>query len=88
MIPLTNLYDEYNDWPKLTEQKNPFEYIVPPFPLKWGSEQPAEKKETRRLAQELQNKQIKLKTRNPKNILSNITWYSGKGGYGVGAESG
>ena len=30
MIPLTFLYDEYIDWPKLTEQKNPFEYIVPP----------------------------------------------------------
>ena len=30
MIPLTFLYDEYIDRPKLTEQKNPFEYIVPP----------------------------------------------------------
>ena len=30
MIPLTILYDEYIDQPKLTEQKNPFEYIVPP----------------------------------------------------------
>ena len=29
MIPLTFLYDEYIDRPKLTEQKNPFEYIVP-----------------------------------------------------------
>ena len=28
MIPLTFLYDEYIDRPKLTEQKNPFEYIV------------------------------------------------------------
>ena len=37
MIPLTILYDEYIDWPKLTEQKNPFEYIVPPPPPhKWG----------------------------------------------------
>ena len=36
MIPLTFLYDEYIDRPKLTEQKkNPFEYIVPP-PHKWG----------------------------------------------------
>ena len=34
MIPLTTLYDDYIDRPKLTEQKNPFEYIVPP-PLKW-----------------------------------------------------
>ena len=24
------LYDEYNDRPKLSEQKNPFEYIVSP----------------------------------------------------------
>ena len=30
MIPLTFLYDEYIDRPKLTEQKKPFEYIVPP----------------------------------------------------------
>ena len=31
MIPLTFLYDEYIDRPKLAEQrKNPFEYIVPP----------------------------------------------------------
>ena len=30
MIPLATLYDEYNDRSKLTEQKNPFEYIVPP----------------------------------------------------------
>ena len=34
MIPLTTLYDGYIDRPKLTEQKNPFEYLVPP-PLKW-----------------------------------------------------
>ena len=30
MIPLTILYDEYIDRPKLSEQKNPYEYIVPP----------------------------------------------------------
>ena len=36
MIPLTTLYDEYIDRPKLTEQKKPLEYIVPPSPLKWG----------------------------------------------------
>ena len=30
MIPLIFLYYEYIDRPKLTEQKNPFEYIVPP----------------------------------------------------------
>ena len=30
MIPLTNLYEEYIDRPKCSEQKNPFEYIVPP----------------------------------------------------------
>ena len=35
MIPFTFLCDEYVDRPKLTEQKNPFEYIVPP-PDKWG----------------------------------------------------
>ena len=31
----THNSDEYIDRPKLTEQKNPFEYIVPP-PLKWN----------------------------------------------------
>ena len=35
MIPVSTLYDEYIDRPKLTEQKNPFEYIVP-SPLKRG----------------------------------------------------
>ena len=30
MIPLTTLYDEYIDGSKLSEQKKPFEYIVPP----------------------------------------------------------
>ena len=29
MIPVSTLYDEYIDRPKLTEQKNAFEYIVP-----------------------------------------------------------
>ena len=33
--PVSTLYDEYIDRPKLTEQKNPFEYIVP-APLKRG----------------------------------------------------
>ena len=37
MIPVSTLYGEYIDRPKLTEQKNPFEYIVPP-PSR-GSEQ-------------------------------------------------
>ena len=36
MIPLIFLCDEYIDRPKLTEQKNPFEYIVPPPPLQWA----------------------------------------------------
>ena len=31
MIPVSTLYDEYIYQPKLTEQKNPFEYIVPPL---------------------------------------------------------
>ena len=35
MMLLTILYDDYIDRPKLTEQKNPFEYIVPP-PTKVG----------------------------------------------------
>ena len=40
MIPLTFLCDEYIDRPNLTEQKNPFEYIVPlPPPPQMGSEQ-------------------------------------------------
>ena len=30
MIPFSTLYDDYIDQRKLTEQKNPFEYIVPP----------------------------------------------------------
>ena len=30
MIPVSTLYDEYIDRRKLTEQKNPFEEIVPP----------------------------------------------------------
>ena len=30
MISVSTLYDEYIDRPKLSEQKNPFEYIVPP----------------------------------------------------------
>ena len=30
MILLTFLYDEYIDKPKLSEQKKPFEYIIPP----------------------------------------------------------
>ena len=37
MIPLTFLYDEYIDRLKLSEQKTPFEYIVPPPQV--GSEQ-------------------------------------------------
>ena len=32
MIPVSTLNDEYIHRPKLTEQKNPFEYIVPPPP--------------------------------------------------------
>ena len=39
IIPLTSLYDEYIDRPKLSEQKkNPVEGIVSP-PTKMGSEQ-------------------------------------------------
>ena len=30
MIPLTTLYYEYIDRPKMTEQKNPFEYRIQP----------------------------------------------------------
>ena len=30
MIPVSALYDEYIDRPKLTEQKKTHEYIVPP----------------------------------------------------------
>ena len=30
MIPLTTLYDDDIDRPKLTEQENPFEYLFPP----------------------------------------------------------
>ena len=37
MIPVSTLYDEYIERRKFTEQKKPFEYIVPP-PSR-GSEQ-------------------------------------------------
>ena len=30
MTPVSTLYHLYIDWRKLSEQKNPFEYIVPP----------------------------------------------------------
>ena len=30
MMPLTTLYDEYIDRSKLSEQKKPVEYVVPP----------------------------------------------------------
>ena len=30
MIPVSTLYDEYIDRPKLSEQKNQIEYIIPP----------------------------------------------------------
>ena len=36
MIPVSTLYDEYIDRPKLTEQKKPSEYIVPPPPPSRG----------------------------------------------------
>ena len=32
MIPLTTLYDKYIDRSKMSEQKNPVEYIVPSTP--------------------------------------------------------
>ena len=35
MIQLTTLYDDINDRPKVTEQKDPFYYIFPP-PTKVG----------------------------------------------------
>ena len=34
MIPLTFFYDEYINWPELSEQKKTFEFIFPP--RKWG----------------------------------------------------
>ena len=36
MIPHTILYGDYIDLLKLTEQKNPTEYKVPPSPTKVG----------------------------------------------------
>ena len=39
MTPLTTLYQKNIDRRKLTEHKNPIEYIVPPSPPKCGSEQ-------------------------------------------------
>ena len=35
MIPVSTLYGEYIDRPKLTEKKHPFEYIVPPPSRGW-----------------------------------------------------
>ena len=40
MIPLTFLYDEYIHRPKLSEQKKPFEYIVPPPSSGIGTKNP------------------------------------------------
>ena len=37
MIPVSTVYDEYIDRPKLSAQKTPFGYIVPP--PTYGSEQ-------------------------------------------------
>ena len=34
MIPLTFLYDEYIDWPQLTEQKKPI-WVYSSSPHKW-----------------------------------------------------
>ena len=42
MISLIFLYDEYIDRPKLTEQKNPFEYIVPSPTSGVGTKKPFE----------------------------------------------
>ena len=39
MIPVSTLCDEYIDRPKLSEQKNPFEYIVRVGVYTRGSEQ-------------------------------------------------
>ena len=40
MIPLTTLYDYYIDRPKFSEQKNTFEYIVPPLKRGRNNNQP------------------------------------------------
>ena len=37
-----HLYNGDIGRPKLSEQKNPFEYIIPPSPLKFGKEQQCE----------------------------------------------
>ena len=37
MIPIGALFDQYIDQPKLIEQKNPFEYKVPPPPRLVGT---------------------------------------------------
>ena len=36
MIPLPTLYEEYIDQAKLTDEKNTFEYIVPPHSRGFG----------------------------------------------------
>ena len=38
MMPITTLYDEYVDRPKLTEQKTPVYHLIPP-PPKCGGQQ-------------------------------------------------
>ena len=56
MIPLTFLYDKYIDRPKLPEQKNPFEYIVPPPPSGIGA------------TTKKSDAEVKLQTSNVRNI--------------------
>ena len=69
MIPLTTLYDEYIDRSNLTEQKNPFEYIVPPTSR--GSEQ---LKQIETIAQELTDDfETKLRQRHQNQLFQKIS---------------
>ena len=51
-ISVSTLYDEYIDRPKLSEQKKPFEYIVPP---QEGSEQTCQDKLDRTICMYIKN---------------------------------
>ena len=79
MIPVSFLYDEYIDRPKLTEQKkNPVEYIVPPPPLKRGRNKNNEHDKTRKLTKnpQAQNVQFIKSLAANENLLKKVNYIS------------
>ena len=69
MILVSTLYDEYIDRRKLSEQKKPFEYIVPPTSRGVG---------TIKLSKNGQERgwSIKCKCTLPKLLVSSFSFYS------------